>query len=279
MTLAIVTDSTSNISQAMADELGITIIPLNLTFGEETLLDMQDITPEAFFKRLTTDPNHPTTSQPSVGSFLEVYNKLIENGATEILSIHISKKVSGTNESATQAAAQISNCKIEIIDSATVSLPLGFGVLEAAKALKNGKNLDEIKDITTSALSRSNIFLSIDTLDYLIRGGRMSKAKGFIGSKLNVKPILTVEDGLVGQGGKTRNYKKSIDLMLSKISELAPFAYAGVVHSDAPELAAEAAEALKGIDSNINPLVTPLTPVLGVHAGPGAIGIAAVSAE
>ena len=113
MTLAIVTDSTSNISQAMADELGITIIPLNLTFGEETLLDMQDITPEAFFKRLTTDPNHPTTSQPSVGSFLEVYNKLIENGATEILSIHISKKVSGTNESATQAAAQISNCKIE----------------------------------------------------------------------------------------------------------------------------------------------------------------------
>ncbi len=90
MTLAIVTDSTSNISQAMADELGITIIPLNLTFGEETLLDMQDITPEAFFKRLTTDPNHPTTSQPSVGSFLEVYNKLIENGATEILSIHIS---------------------------------------------------------------------------------------------------------------------------------------------------------------------------------------------
>ena len=82
MTLAIVTDSTSNISQAMADELGITIIPLNLTFGEETLLDMQDITPEAFFKRLTTDPNHPTTSQPSVGSFLEVYNKLIENGST-----------------------------------------------------------------------------------------------------------------------------------------------------------------------------------------------------
>ena len=266
MTLAIVTDSTSNISQAMADELGITIIPLNLTFGEETLLDMQDITPEAFFKRLTTDPNHPTTSQPSVGSFLEVYNKLIENGATEIFSIHISKKVSGTNESATQAAAQI-------------SLPLGFGVLEAAKALKDGKNLDEIKNITTNAFSRSNIFLSIDTLDYLIRGGRMSKAKGFIGSKLNVKPILTVEDGLVGQGGKTRNYKKSIDLMLSKISELAPFAYAGVVHSDAPDLAAEAAEALKRIDSNINPLVTPLTPVLGVHAGPGAIGIAAVSAE
>tara|TARA_Y100001970_G_scaffold282186_1_gene394503 strand:- start:1868 stop:2707 length:840 start_codon:yes stop_codon:yes gene_type:complete len=279
MTLAIVTDSTSNISQAMADELGITIIPLNLTFGEETLLDMQDITPEAFFKRLTTDPNHPTTSQPSVGSFLEYYNKLIGSGVTEILSIHISKKVSGTYESAVQAAAQISGCKVEVMDSGTISLPLGFSVLEAAKALQSGKNLDEIKNITEDAIGRSNIFLSIDTLDYLIRGGRMSKAKGFIGSKLNVKPILTVEDGLVGQGGKTRNYKKSIDLMLSKISELAPFAHAGIVHSDAPELAAEAAQALKEIDSNCNPLVTPLTPVLGVHAGPGAIGIAAIAAK
>ena len=279
MTLSIVTDSTSNISQNVADELGITIVPLTLTFGEESLLDMQDITPEAFFKRLTTDPNHPTTSQPSVGAFLGCYNKLIENGATEILSIHISKKVSGTYESAVQAAAQISNCKIEIIDSGTLSLPLGFGVLEAAKSLKNGKNIEEIKNITINTLSRSNIFLSIDTLDYLIRGGRMSKAKGFIGSKLNVKPILTVEDGLVGQGGKTRNYKKSIDLMLSKISELAPFAYVGIVHSDAPELAADAVKALKAIDGNIEPLVTPLTPVLGVHAGPGAIGFAAVSAE
>ena len=279
MTLAIVTDSTSNISQSVADELGITIVPLNLIFGEETLLDMQDITPEAFFKRLTTDPNHPSTSQPSVGAFLDCYNQLIENGATEILSIHISKKVSGTYESAVQASSQISGCKIEVIDSGTISLPLGFSVIEAAKALKNGKNLDEIKSITADAISRSNIFLSIDTLDYLIRGGRMSKAKGFIGSKLNVKPILTVEDGLVGQGGKTRNYKKSIDLMLSKISELAPFAYVGIVHSDAPELAAEAVKALKEIDSNVEPLVTPLTPVLGVHAGPGAIGFAAISAK
>ena len=279
MTLAIVTDSTANISKETAHELGVHVIPLTLTFGEQSLLDMKDITEIEFFDRLLTDPNHPKTSQPSVGAFINLYKELIANGVTEILSIHISKKLSGTFESATQAASQVKNCTVEVLDTGGVSLPLGFAVIEAAKNLKNGASINELKEIIENQMNRTKVFVGLNTLEYLIKGGRMSKAKGFIGTKLNFKPIITLNNGLIESAGKARNFNKTIDSMIKMATELAPFEYIGVMHGNSLDLAQEVANKLIAIDKNSIPMIRQLSPVLGVHAGPGSIGITAVSSK
>ena len=192
MTIKIVTDSGADIPIELVNSLRITVVPLNLSFGEQTYLDGVDLAPDEFYQKLLNEGIMPTTSQPSVGSFIEVYKELKES-SNQILSIHLSAKLSGTLNSATQAAneEQLDDA-IKIIDSKQASIALGFSVIAAAEAVAGGASLEEAASIAESTSNRTDTFILFDTLEYLVKGGRIGRANALLGSILQIKPILTL---------------------------------------------------------------------------------------
>ena len=211
MTVKIVTDSTSDIPPSLAEELGITVVPLNVHFGTDVFKDGIDIKPDEFYGKLVSSSRLPTTSQPSVGDFLSIYDELGKEHK-EIVSIHISGKLSGTLKSATQAKAQYSgDARIEAIDSKHGSIGLAMVALAAYKAASDGLGLDDVIKEIQSAINEVEFFAMVDTLEYLEKGGRIGKAQAFMGSMLKIKPILTVRDGEVFPLEKIRSRNKGID--------------------------------------------------------------------
>ena len=214
MTLRIVTDSTCDLPREAIQALGITVVPLSILFGDEELVDGVDIQADQFFRRLERDPNMPRTSQPSPALFTRAYQRLVEEGATEILSIHLAQKLSGTMESARQGAVTlreqygVNGVHIEHVDSGTVSLGLGIGVMEAAKLAKAGSRLDDVLPIVRDMFRRTHTFVTLDTLEYLRRGGRMSRGQELLGTLLKVKPVLSIQDGEVLPVGRVRTRQR-----------------------------------------------------------------------
>ncbi|TET68736.1 MAG: DegV family protein, partial [Dehalococcoidia bacterium] len=191
MAVKIVTDSLSDITSDLAQKLGITVVPLTVFFGQESFLDRVTITTDEFYDKLTQGTIWPTTTQPPPGDFVNVYNKLAKE-TDEILVIVVSTKLSGTYQSALQAASMIEEkCRIEVIDSQTVAMGLGLIVISAAKAAKAGTDLDALAELVRKAVPRSHLIAYFDTLKYLAKGGRIGKAQGLLGAMLSIKPILT----------------------------------------------------------------------------------------
>jgi DegV family protein with EDD domain len=279
VTLRIVTDSTADLPPEFVERLHISVVPLTVLFGDEELQDGVDITSEKFFKRLVREPKLPTTSQPSVGAFQAVYKALIDEGATEILSIHLSGKLSRTIESARQAAEGVTGARIAHVDSRTASLALGLGVIEAAEAAAAGKGLDEVKAFVEDHFRRTYTFILVDTLEYLRRGGRIGRAQELIGSLLQFKPLLAITDGEVTPIGRTRTKQKAIEELLRRAGELRPFSQAMVVHGTTPEVLDYVVQRLHGMEPNMPITVGRVTPVVGVHGGPGVMAFAVVQAS
>lgn len=282
--LRIVTDSTCDLPREAIQALGITVVPLSIFFGEEELLDGVDIQADQFFRRLERDPNMPRTSQPSPALFARAYKKLVDEGATEILSIHISEKLSGTMESARQGAQALreepghEDVRIEHLDSASVSLALGIGVMEAAKLARGGSGLDEARALAADIFRRTHIFVTLDTLEYLRRGGRMSRGQEILGTLLKVKPVLSIQDGEVVPIGRVRTRQRAIEDIISRCADLRPVEHLFVLHSTTPDEAVYVRDRLAALDAQAAITVGRITPVVGTHGGPGVLGVGVVTA-
>ena len=273
MAIRIVTDSTADLPPEVAEQLGITVVPLNVHFGEETFLDGVDILHDEFFARLKAARRLPTTSQPSPGKFLETYKPLVEAG-DQIVSIHVSELLSGTLNSARQGREQIEGGSIEIIDSRQAAIGTGLVAMAAAKAVQQGASYEAVLDEANRAVEQVQVFGLLNTLEYLRKGGRIGKVRGFVGTLLKVRPIITVREGIVQSETSVRSRSYGIQYMVTLAEERAPLKQAMVMHSSTTEEAEELAERLRPLVADGQVLQSRIGPVVGTYAGPGVIGIA-----
>lgn len=280
MAVRIVTDSTADLPAATAKELGISVVPLSVVFGEEEFLEGIDISTELFYEKLVRAKQLPTTAAPSVGQFIEAYEEQLKE-TDEVVSIHISSKLSATHNNASQAARQLSDtgAKIEVFDSGLVSLGLAMMVMAAARAAQQGASLEEVKQLIVDMTPRVHILVVLDTVEFLRRGGRIGRARAFLGSMLKVKPLLSIRDGEVAPEERVRT-KKAAHERLFQIATSYPnvveyaVAYSTNAH-DAEELRRKLAEA----EPQARIHMSKVGPVIGVHAGPGVLGVGILQGE
>ena len=274
MTVKIVTDSVADIPPTVAAELGITIIPVLVRFGEETYRDGIDITNDQFYERLVNSKVMPTTSVPSMDMFARTYARLAEE-TDEILVIMLSSKLSGLHNAALQSVGLLeSKCRIEVVDSGCAVMAQGFVVIKAAQAAQAGANLDEILEIVRSNLPRTEIRAAFDTLEYLKRGGRIGKAQALMGSVLKVNPIITIKDGLVEPAGRARSRAKAIDHLYDFAAGYSHIEELAVEDAACPDDGNLLAERLGKIFPQERIYRSRTTPVIGTHTGPGLLLVA-----
>lgn len=272
----IVTDSTADIPKEIIEELGIIVVPLKVSFGTEVYRDGVDITSAAFISRLQDSTILPTTSQPSPGEFVAVYEKLIAKGDT-IISIHISGKLSGTMQSAQTAKTVTDSRNIYIIDSKSASLGLGLIVIAAAKAAREGRSVHEILSMVKEKVDNSFILFLVETLDYLEKGGRIGKANALLGSLLKIKPILTIDDeGQVIPLEKVRGTNKALQrisqIVAERINDSKRYSCAMVYGNDFTSVIKLKEQLLPVLQCD-NILMNEIGPVITAHTGPDLIGV------
>ncbi|TES84916.1 MAG: DegV family protein [Dehalococcoidia bacterium] len=274
MTVKIVTDSTADLPDELVKEMGITVVPVYVRFGEEVLRDRVDISEDEFYERLTHDPVHPNTTQPTPQDFVDVYQKLVQ-GADGIVSIHLTGKLSGTCNSALMAKDMMeTKCPIEVVDSETLSMALGLVVIAAAKAAKAGESMDKIVEAAKQAMPKIRLLFLLDTLEYLKKGGRIGKAKALLGSILSVKPVLTLKDGELVPAGQVRTRAKGMNKLFEFVKEVADIQDLAVVYNTTPDEAQALAERIGSVFDKEKIRMARLGPGLGVHGGPGAMVVA-----
>ncbi|MGC9399729.1 MAG: DegV family protein [Anaerolineae bacterium] len=277
--IIVVTDSTSNLPPDLVAEQNIPVIPLKVHWGDETYIDGVTLKPEQFYRWLQERDDFPTTSQPSAGEFVKFFNSVAEgrSDSITILGIFISSELSGTLLSATQARAMLPELDIRLVDSRSVSLGLGFQVLEAHQAVQEGASIEETIARVQQVRENTTVIFTVDTLEYLHRGGRIGGAARLLGSALNLKPLLAIEGGRVEVLEKIRSRRKALQRMLEVGKEALGVrrpAAAAVLDVDAPEAADQvAAEVAKRLRPR-RLYRAWVTPVVGGHAGPGTVGMA-----
>jgi DegV family protein with EDD domain len=283
MTVKIVTDSLSDISSKLAGELGITVVPLTVLFGHETFLDTVTITTDEFYRRLTEGTVWPTSTQPTPAAFAEVYEKLSKETGDGILVITLSSKLSGTYQSALGAKNLIKNGKngnrIEVIDSQQVAMGLGLLVISAARMAQKGASLDELVTWVKKALIRSHFLVYFDTLKYLAKGGRIGKVKGLLGMMLSVKPMVTIKEGELIPLTTRRTLAAGMDCLQNFASGFPNAELIGVEWATTPDEADRLAARIASVFPKVQIFKSPISPVLGVHGGPGAIALTVLEAE
>ncbi len=273
MTVRVITDSTADLPSEMAAELGIEVVPLNVHFGTDTFRDGIDLSADEFYERLVASSRPPTTSQPSVGAFLEVYQKALE-GADGIVSVHISAKVSGTWNSAVQAREQLSDSsKVTVVDTGQASMGLGWVAVAAARAAQAGASMDEVASLARSAAEQVRVLFLVDTLEYLQKGGRIGKAQAMFGSVLAIKPILTIQEGEVHPLERVRTRGKGVARLVQLVQEAAPLQSMAVLYTTTEDEARALAERLGPCVPSGQVIVGRLGTVVGTYAGPGLLGV------
>ncbi len=279
MAVKIVTDSLSDIESDMAGEMGITVVPLYVRFGEKVYRDRVEITTDEFYHRLVHDDVLPTTTQPSPGDFLEVFNKLVKE-TDEIRVIVVSSKLSGPYQSALQAKSMVEGkCRIEVIDSETVIMGLGLIVLSAAKAARDGAGLDELVDLVRGAMPRSHAIMSFDTLKYLAKGGRIGRAQGLLGALLSFKPILTVKEGVVSPVTKVRTKSAGMDYLCNFVAGFSKIEELAVEYATTPDDADELIKRISSLFPEERIYRATVSPVIGTYTGPNVLSVSVLTAK
>lgn len=274
MPVKIITDSVSDVSPAIADELGITVVPLNVVFGNEIYRDGVDLTTEEFYRKLESCQTLPTTSTPPLQAFIETYEKLAEE-TNEILVITISRKLSATGESALKAVESVQKpCRIHILPSEWAMMGEGLLVIAAAKAAQNSAGLDEIIQLTERNINRMGMRIAFDTLEYLKRGGRIGKAKALLGAMLRINPILGIKDGEVFPFGQERSRSRAMQNLYNFITGYSRIEAMAVEDATTPDEADALVERIRGVFSEVPIYRSKVSPVIGTNVGPRVIGVA-----
>jgi DegV family protein with EDD domain len=274
--MKIVTDSAVDLPEEMFAQYGVERMPLLINFGTQSLRSGIDILPEEFYRRLAADPDHlPTTAQPSVGEFVELYRR-VGQADKDIVSLHVSSGLSGTINSAAQAAKQCPELNITLIDTKTLSAAEGFQIVAAAQAIRRGWPLDKLKQRVQEVADQTDIFFTLDTLHYLQKGGRIGRVQAMAGSLLNLKPVITVDKvpGSYITVAKGRSMSKSIALIADQVHEKMKDrpAWVHVLHTNSPDQAQALHELIQTRLPSARLTRGQIVPVLGVHTGPGCVG-------
>ncbi|MFV1859676.1 MAG: DegV family protein [Anaerolineales bacterium] len=272
---AFVTDSTAYIPSSLVKQFDITVIPQVLIWDEQTLLDGIDIQPTAFYERLRDSKTMPTTSQATIGAFKEVFEPLVEAGRP-VLALLVSDKLSGTIQSAEQAKASFPEATIVTIDSEATAMAMGFQVLAAARAARKGKSFEEVTEIARQAKHRTGVVFVVDTLEFLHRGGRIGGASRLLGTALNLKPILELQEGVIDAVDRVRTRSKAqarlLDLLEKRIDRR-PNLRLAVLHAAAEQQARDLLEVAANRFNPIETVFSEVSPVVGTHIGPGALAL------
>ena len=271
MVVRIVTDSTADLTKEQQQAAGITVVPLNVHFGDQVFRDHVDLTTDEFFRRLKASAQLPRTSQPAVGVFEEAYRTLRQNG-DDIVSVHLSSKVSGTHNSALMAAKAVDEKAIDVVDSLTTSMALGFMALEAAKLARAGKDRATITERLRALVPKARVICVVDTLTYLERGGRIGHARALLGSLLNVKPILQLKEGEVVPLGRARGRPQALSRLVELLERDGHVSQLAIMHGAAPADAEQLRKRVAASYPGLDILLTEIGAVLGTHTGPGVIG-------
>ena len=274
MAIKVVTDSGSDIPLEVAKKLSITVVPVYIYFGDKAYKDGVDIGPDELYKRLVEGPIYPTTTQPMPADFAKTYGELSKD-ADAIVSIHLPTKVSGTYNAALQGVeATKPKCKVHVVDSYSVSVGLGIVAMAAARVAKAGGNLAEVLEETKKAISQTQIRALLDTLQYLLKGGRITKTKALVGTLLNVKPILTMREGEMVQAGMARSYAKGIEQLFDFVKSHPNLQEVAISQTTVPEEAAALKKRIASIIGEERIQMSRVGAGLGVHGGPGTLLVA-----
>ena len=271
---AIVVDSTADFPEATERFPNWRVVPLYVRFGDESFRDYVELSPEQFYARLRTAPQTPSTSQPTPGDFLATYQDL--SAYERILSVHIAEKLSGTIGSARSAALEFGGQRVRTIDSESASAAIAMLGLAIQRRLERGTTDEEVDALVERYRREAGLLFTVDTLEYLARGGRIGRARAWAGELLNIKPILSIADGEVLPVKRVRGNRKAFLEFASSFESSTvdrPSLRVGIAHAEAPERA----EALRSLVRDKRPaaeieIVTTLGPVVGTHAGPGTVG-------
>jgi DegV family protein with EDD domain len=275
MSVRIVTDSTCDLPAETIAKFRIQVVPLYINIGKQGYLDGVDISREQFYKNLPTYPANPTTAAPSPLKFHAVNDALADEGATQVLSIHISSALSAVVDVARVAARETQSVPVTVFDSRQLSLGTGFLVETAAKLAAQGRTVGEIIPALNEQIKRSHVFAALDTLEFLKRSGRMNGILANLGTLLQLKPILTMYDGKPG-AERVRTRERATERLLEMLHDVGALARVAIVHTNAPDRVAE----LRAQAAHLLPpgelIATDITPVIGAHIGPGVVGFAVV---
>ncbi|HJV08215.1 MAG TPA: DegV family protein [Acidimicrobiales bacterium] len=274
MTVKIVTDSSCDLPDELVSQLGIDVVPLTIRFGSEELVDRVDLSPTEFWARCSTSSALPSTAAPAPGAFEERFRAAADAGAEGVVCVNLSSKLSATGESAQAAARAVADVvPVTVVDSLSVTLGLGMIAVESARRAAAGAGLDEIVALAEDMARRTKVYGSLDTLEYLKRGGRIGAAQALLGSILSIKPCIEVVDGKVEPGPKQRTRSKALQWLADQVGAIQGVQNLAVLHGDAPDV-----DTLLGL---LNPhyprdqiVVGQLGAVVGAHTGPRTIGVA-----
>ena len=278
MNIRIVTDSTCDLPAEIVSKYGITVIPLHINVGDKTLLDGVDLSREEFYTQLPTYEPSPKTAAPGSEIFVQTYQRLADEGAQAILSIHISETLSATINSARVAAQEFTSIPVIVCDSSQLSLGTGFLVEKAAQMAQTGKKVDEILSVLQELMKRTYVFASLKTLEYLRRSGRMNFAIAKFGEILQIKPLLHMNMGKA-TAHRTRTQGRATQRLLAWLTQYAPYEKLAVLHAGVQEEAEALYEQVRSFFPQDEVSIVQITPVLGAHLGIGALGFACISKE
>lgn len=278
MTIRIVTDSATDVPPALAEQLGIVVVPVYINIGNQSYLDGLELSRRTFFENLAAYPELPTTAAPASGAFTEAYNRLMTEGATEILSIHIASSLSATLNAARLGAEDAPGVPITLFDTQQITMGAGLQVLAAAEAAAAGKPIAAIVEMLETMVGRARILASLDTLEFLRRSGRVSWAQFGLGTLLQIKPVVIAHRGEVSVAARVRTRARSLDHLVELSEQFAPFERLAVLHANAPDAAEALTKRIRHLfPDQTNAITMEITPAIGAHIGPGAVGLAFIS--
>lgn len=271
----IVTDSASDLPAALAAEYGIEVVPLTIRFGAEEFTDRVDLSADEFWARCKASPTLPETAAPSPGAFQAAVERAVDEGCDGVLVLTISGALSATHASATIAAeAMAARIEVRVIDTRLVAMAQGLVALEAAERARAGATLDELEAVARDAMGRAGVVATIDTMEHLVRGGRIGGARALLGQVLSIKPLLGLSDGVVAEAGRARTRAKALAVCAERARAQAPLSRLVVIEGDCTEADVRALSSLVADLALAHPLlVAEIGPVVGTHAGPGIIGL------
>jgi DegV family protein with EDD domain len=277
MAIRVVTDSTCDLPDELVKQYGIRVLPMYIHVGETEYLDGVSMSREQFYGGLPEFPRPPTTAAPGIDAFLQAYEELVEQGATGIVSVHIAESLSNVVNVARVAAQRVEGAPVRVIDSGQLTLGVGLQALAAAELAAEGGTMQEVEAIVRGMIARSHTFAALATVEFLKRSGRLSQFQAGLATVLRILPLLKMHKG-VAEMEKIRTREKGVKRLVQLLRDLGPLEQLAVVHTNAPQ---EAAALLQGVHAWIPPGIEPLhaqvTPVIGAHIGPGAVGFVAVA--